>query len=204
MKRIIIASNNAHKIEEIKAILQIPDCEIVSLREAGISIDPEEDGQSFEENALIKARALHELSHCAVIADDSGLCVEALDGAPSIHSARFAGEHGNDEANNEKLLALLENYPKQEDRKAYFACVIAFIDAKGNESCFEGRCEGFIGTEAIGDKGFGYDPLFYPLELGLSLSFAQVPQETKSKISHRGRALEQLRAYLKSTECKNL
>src|SRR5690554_4746697 len=155
MKNVVVASGNAHKIQEVKNILTPMGYHVRSMKEAGQDIDIQEDGSSFEENALIKARALAELTQEIVIADDSGLEVEALKGAPGIYSARYAGEHGNDQANNEKLLGELKDVPPKK-RGARFYCAIAMVFPNGEEMVVSGECKGVIGTEAKGDNGFGY------------------------------------------------
>lgn len=195
MKTVVIASNNAHKIDEIRAALDFEGWEFKSLREAQIDSDPEEDAATFEGNARIKACAAHELCGLAVLADDSGLEVDALDGAPGVLSARYAGVHGDDAANNRKLLEELAGTP-DEARTARFVCSLVFVDEDGSELAARGTVEGRIGHEERGSEGFGYDPLFLPDEFGGERTFAEVPQAEKTAISHRGRALESLRAQL--------
>lgn len=192
---VVIASNNAHKVEEIKNALDRDDWRFLTLKEAGIFSDPEEDGETFEENVLIKARAVRKIWNGCVLADDSGLEVDALGGAPGVLSARFAGAHGDDGANNAKLLECLEGV-KEGDRTARFVCAMAFIDDKGVETVVRGTVEGKIGTVPSGDGGFGYDPLFYPDELGGTRSFAEISQDEKTSISHRGNALKLLKRAL--------
>ena len=159
MNRIVIASNNAGKLREIRDILQPLGFTVVSQREAGISIEVEENGETFAENAALKARAVYKALHCPVIADDSGLLVDALDGAPGVHSHRFAGEGATDADRNAKLLELLDGVPA-EKRTARFECVLCYVDAAGETHFFSGTCEGRIGTAPAGKNGFGYDPLF--------------------------------------------
>lgn len=196
MKEVIIASNNAHKVAEIEHALDFPGWKFATLREAGIESDPEEDGTTFEDNARIKARAAYALAGGrAVLADDSGLEVDYLDGAPGVYSSRYAGTHGDDDANNAKLLAELDGVP-DEQRTARFACVLVFIDEDGTETVARGTVEGRIGHGLRGDNGFGYDPLFLPDEFGGQLTFAEVPEERKSGISHRGNALRLLKREL--------
>ncbi len=190
---LIVASGNQHKVDEIKAILSSLGFEIQSMKEAGVNIEIEEKGQSFEENALIKARAIGTLTNKIVLADDSGLEVKALNNAPGIYSARYAGEHGNDKANNEKLLRELKNVP-MENRQARFCCTIAMVFPRGREIVVEGECKGRIGTEPMGHNGFGYDPLFVIPEL--EKTFAQLDQEEKNRMSHRAKALEKLKKVL--------
>ncbi len=192
MKQVVIASNNAHKIDEIKNALAIADWEYISLSEAGFQGDIVEDADSFVGNAAIKAHAVHEALSCAVLADDSGLAVDALNGAPGVYSARYAGEHGNDAANNEKLLQELDAVAGP-DRSARFVCALVFVDEDGSETSVTGSVEGYIGHYARGEEGFGYDPLFLPEAYEGKKSFAELTQEEKSAISHRGSALAKLK-----------
>ncbi len=195
MKTVVIASNNAHKAQEIAEALPFPGWEFKTLAQMGLVSDPVEDAPDFLGNARIKARAAWEVcAGYAVIADDSGLEVDALEGAPGVHSARYAGESSDDKRNNAKLLAELAAVP-QERRQARFVCTLVYIDEEGKELTARGSIEGRIGFEAQGEEGFGYDPLFYPDELD-GLSFAQVSAEKKNAISHRGRALQALKAQL--------
>jgi len=196
MKKLIIASNNAHKIKEIKDILKDFPIEVVSLREAGIDIDVEETGTTFMENSYIKASEIFKLRQdCMVLSDDSGLMVEALDGAPGVYSARFAGEHGNDKKNNEKLLQLLEGKP-MEERKAKFVSAIVLIAGLSEVIKVQGEIEGYIAFETKGTREFGYDPLFYVPEY--NMTFAEMSDEEKNKISHRARAMQKLKQQLES------
>lgn len=196
MREIIVATNNAHKADEIKAVFADMDCHILTLAEAGIESDPVEDADAFEGNARIKARAAYALSGGrAVLADDSGLEVDALDGDPGVHSARYAGEPADDAANNDLLLKNLDDVPEGQ-RTARFVCTMVFIDETGAEIVSCGTVEGRIGYEPHGENGFGYDPLFYPDELGGSITFAEVPQSRKNEISHRARALRALKDKL--------
>lgn len=194
-KRIIIASNNKHKIDEIKDMLSDFPFEFVSLKEAGIDIDVEEDGKTFEENAFKKANEIMKLTGEAALADDSGLEVYALDGAPGIYSARFAGEHGNDKKNNDKLKELLKGVP-EEKRGARFVSFIALVMPNGEKIAAPGYIEGKIGYEEKGSNGFGYDPLFIVPEL--NRTFAELTSEEKNSISHRANALKNLREQLKN------
>jgi len=187
--KLIIASNNAHKIKEIKAILGERFDEILSMREAGLDMDIEENGMTFCENALIKARAVAEATGCAALADDSGLAVDALEGAPGVYSARYAGEHGDDEANNDKVLAEMENVPEGE-RGAAYHCVIALVRPGKQELTADGACHGYLLRYRQGTGGFGYDPLFYIPEFNRTM--AQLTPEEKNSMSHRYRALEAL------------
>lgn len=185
--KLILASNNAHKLVEIRAILGGEFDEILSMREAGIVHETVEDGSSFLENAEKKAREIMEISGCCALADDSGLCVDALGGAPGIFSARYAGEHGDDKANNRKLLRELEGV---EDRRAHFACAMVLVRPDGSVIRAEGRMDGVIAFEEAGENGFGYDPLFYLPEYGCTS--AQLSPEEKNRISHRSHALHKL------------
>ncbi|MEG0620336.1 MAG: RdgB/HAM1 family non-canonical purine NTP pyrophosphatase [Eggerthellaceae bacterium] len=192
MKRVVIASNNAHKIEEIKTALDFEGWEFLTLREAGVFSEPEEDGATFEGNARIKALAAHAATGCAVLADDSGLIVDALGGAPGVYSARYAGKHGNDADNNAKVLAELSGIPLDK-RTARFVCCLVFIDEGGAQTVAEGTIEGTIGCAAQGSEGFGYDPLFFPTVFAGEKTLAQVSQSEKNSLSHRGNALRLLR-----------
>ena len=183
---IVIASRNKHKIGELQALLSqyIEGVTLLSLDDIGFEGDIEEDGSTFCENAMIKARVAAGTGKIGV-GDDSGLCVYALDGAPGIYSARFAGEHGDDKANNQKLLQELAD---KDDRRAAFVCTIACVMPSGESFYVEGRAEGVILHSPSGENGFGYDPLFYysPLEK----SFADLTSEEKNKISHRANAVK--------------
>jgi XTP/dITP diphosphohydrolase len=194
-RTIVIASANAHKIEEMAAILDLPDARLRPCADFGIGSFPPEDAPSFIGNALIKARHAHGICGHATIADDSGLVVDALDGAPGVRSARFAGSQADDAANNAKLLELMAGLAGEE-RKAYFACAIAFIDEDGAEAVVEGRCEGRIALAPSGDHGFGYDPLFIPDGNDGQRSFAELGSDEKNAISHRSKALKALRDKL--------
>ena len=185
--KLILASNNAHKLEEIRAILGGHFGEILTLREAGISHETVEDGKTFMENAVKKAREIAEISGCCALADDSGICVDALDGAPGLFSARFAGEHGNDEANNDLLLEKLKD---TEDRGAHYTCAVALVYPDGKTLTAEGYLYGEITRERMGTGGFGYDPLFWLPDYGCTT--AQLPPGGKNAISHRAKALHLL------------
>ncbi len=185
--KLIIASNNAHKLIEIKAILGDHFEEILSMREAGIDHETIEDGSTFMENAIKKAREIAEISGCCAIADDSGICVDALGGEPGIYSARFCGHHGDDEANNDLLLEKLNGVT---DRKAHYTCAIALVRPDGSVVQAEGYFHGVVGHERIGTNGFGYDPLFYLPEYGCTA--AELTPEQKNTISHRAVALRLL------------
>ena len=185
--KLIIASNNAHKLIEIKAILGDHFEEILSMREAGIEHETIEDGSTFMENARKKAREIMEISGCCALADDSGLCVDALDGAPGIYSARFCGRHGDDPANNRLLLEKLDGC---EDRGAHYTCAMALALPDGSMLEAEGYLYGQIAREEAGSNGFGYDPLFYLPDHGCTA--AQISPEEKNRISHRAEALHKL------------
>jgi len=193
--KLIIASNNEHKIREIKEIL--PEGlfeEVLSLKEAGVSLDVEESGSTFAENARLKAEAVRELTGCAALADDSGICVPALGGKPGIHSARYAGTHGDDRANLDKLLEDMDGL-YDADRYAYYVCALAYA-VPGHETFeTEGTCGGVLIREPRGEGGFGYDPIF--LLPYVRQTLAEVPAETKNHMSHRYHALCHLAEYLK-------
>ena len=193
--KLIIASNNAHKLTEMKAILAPFFDDVQSMREAGIEHETVEDGETFMENAVKKARELAEISGCCAIADDSGLCVDALGGAPGVYSARYSGVHGDDKANNRKLLKELEG---TNDRGAHYTCAIALVWPDGRLLTAEDYLYGEIAHDERGSNGFGYDPLFLIPELGLRT--AEISPEEKNRISHRGKALRQLVEKLKSSE----
>lgn len=200
MKTVILATNNAHKASEIAHALDFPGWEFKTLREANIQSDPIEDANTFLGNARIKAQAARAASGgMAVLADDSGLEVDALNGAPGVFSARYAGEDGNDAANNAKLFAALEDVPDAE-RTARFVCTLVFIDEDGTETVARGTIEGRIGHELRGSEGFGYDPLFLPDEYNGEKTLAEVPQSQKNVISHRGNALRALYDKLASNQ----
>ena len=202
MKTIVLATNNAHKVSEISHALDFSDWKFKTLRELGIDSDPVEDAGTFEGNARIKARAAHEASAgLAALADDSGLEVDALAGAPGVLSARFAGVDATDEQNNEKLLCELESVPDAA-RTARFVCTLVLIDEDGSERIARGTVEGRIGYEPQGDGGFGYDPLFWPDVFEGSCTLAEVPQERKNAVSHRGNALRALRRQIEDSQAK--
>ncbi len=189
--KLIIASNNTHKLREIREILGDSFEEILSLQDAGIDHETVEDGQTFMGNAEKKAREIMEISGCCALADDSGLCVDALGGAPGVYSARFSGVHGDDKANNRVLLEKLQGV---EDRSAHFTCAIALAWPDGHVDRAEGYFYGQIAHEEAGENGFGYDPLFYLPERGCTS--AQLTPEEKNAVSHRAVALRRLLALL--------
>lgn len=194
MKTLIVASNNKHKIVEIKELLKEFDLNVLSLSEAGIDLDVEETGTTFSENAYIKAAAIHEIRKDALIlSDDSGLMVDYLDGAPGVYSARFAGEHGNNAKNNEKLLELLQGVPR-EQRGAQFVCAMVLI-AGDDVIRVEGKARGIIQETYEERGGFGYDPLFFVNEF--NNTYAEITQEEKNSISHRGRAMNLIKDELR-------
>lgn len=196
--KIILASNNKNKIAELKQILSPLGYEVISQSEAGVNIEVEETGTTFEENSMIKAKAVYEISKMAVIADDSGLEVDYLDKAPGVYSHRYAGENATDKDRCKKILSELDGVP-DEKRTARFVCVISYIDSNGNVSVLRGECEGIIGREMKGDNGFGYDPIFM---IG-DKSFAEISSEEKNKISHRANALKKLTEKLKGEKYDN-
>ncbi len=182
--KLIIASNNKHKIKEIKEILGSKFGDIVSLAESGIDHETVEDGSSFAENAYKKAREIAELSGTAALADDSGICIDALDGAPGIFSARYSGEHGNDAANNELVL---KNLAGKIDRGAHYTCAISLVYPDGKHVFAEGYLYGEITTAPSGEGGFGYDPIFKIK--GETRTVAEMSDEEKNAVSHRAKAL---------------
>jgi len=196
VKKLILASNNKGKIDEIKKLLSNMKVEVFSLKEIGIDIDVVEDGETFEENAKKKCSEIYkELirrkeKNFIVMADDSGLEVEFLNNEPGVYSARYAGEHGNDKKNNEKLILNLKDVPYKE-RKARFICQLALINENNEYRGVTASVEGYILEEEKGRDGFGYDPLFYYEPLGKT--FSEMTMEEKNKISHRGIALEKMK-----------
>lgn len=184
----ILATNNMKKLAEMQRILLPLGINVVTAKMLGITLEEvEEDGETFEDNAKIKARAACKATNMPAIADDSGLCVDYLDGAPGVYSARFAGEHGNDEKNNDLLLEKLDGVP-MEKRTAYYVCAICCTFPDGKEIVVRGECNGHIGFERDGNAGFGYDPLF----IVNGKTFGRYTAEDKDKISHRGKALRLL------------
>lgn len=190
--KIVAATTNKGKIREFQEILSELGYEVVSMHDEGIDVEVEETGSTFSENALIKARAVSLLCDYPVIADDSGLCVDAMDGAPGIYSARFAGEDATDYDRNVKLLETLDG---EENRKAQYVAAIAYISTDGTEITTEGKIEGEILTEEHGTGGFGYDPLFWCTEI--KKCFGEATPDEKNAVSHRGRALKKLYEILK-------
>ena len=194
--KIVFATNNEHKLSEIRAILG-PKFEVVSLADIGCHEDIPETGSTLEENALMKAEYIYDKYHLSCFADDTGLEVAALDGAPGVHSARYAELFGKGDTHDSdaNMNLLLNNLEEKTDRSARFRTVIALL-YKGQEYLFEGICPGKILHERHGSEGFGYDPIFQPT--GFDQSFAQMSAEEKNAISHRGRATQKLAEFLKS------
>ena len=184
--RLIIATGNEDKVREIDEILEGTGFEAISMKQAGLDPEIVEDGTTFEENALKKAMAVHELSGGYVMADDSGLCIDALDGAPGIYSARFCGEDSTYEEKFNKIFEMLADVP-EEQRTAQFVCAIAVVRPDGTSFTVRGECRGVLHEKPMGENGFGYDPIFYVPEFGMTT--AQMEPEVKNSISHRGRAL---------------
>lgn len=194
METIIAASRNQHKIVEIEEITKKFGMHIISRDDAGIpKFEIEEDGETFEENSFKKANEIMKICGKTTIADDSGLEVDYLGGAPGVYSARFAGEEGDDEKNNEKLIGLLDGIPYKE-RRARFVSVITMVFPDGETLVARGECEGHVIDTPVGDNGFGYDPLFVPE--GFQRTFAQLTAEEKNRISHRAKALMKLEQLL--------
>ena len=193
--KVILASNNKNKIREMQQILSPFGMEVLSQREAGADFEVEETGTTFAENAELKAKAVYERLGCAVIADDSGLAVDALNGAPGVYSHRYAGENATDEERCQKLLHELADVPA-EKRTARFLCEICYLEENGEKHFFTGSCEGVIGTEPKGENGFGYDPVFY----SGGKSLAEMTDDEKNQISHRGNALRLFQKYLKERD----
>ncbi len=189
--KLVVATGNQGKLREIRAIL--PEHEIVCLKDLNIDTDIVEDGKTFEENAIIKAETICKMTNMITIADDSGLVVDYLDGAPGIYSARYAGKDATDEERNQKLLSELKDVPF-EKRTARFACAIAIAYPNGKTNTFFDTCEGKIAFEPLGKNGFGYDPLFYFEEFDTTL--ANVESERKNKVSHRYKSLLKLKNFL--------
>ena len=186
---LIIATGNSHKVEEFEQLLKGNPLAVLSAETCGGMPDVDENGKTFAENARLKAIALRKLApkDAWVLADDSGLEVDALNGEPGVYSARYAGAEASDRDNIEKLLKALVDVPDAA-RTARFKCALCVIDPKGSVACYEGSCEGRISTKVSGESGFGYDPVFIPE--GYDKSFAQLGNRVKSKLSHRARAVQ--------------
>lgn len=192
--KIVLSTDNAHKLAEIRSILSPLGYEVLPKSEVGAgALEVIEDAPDLDGNAMKKARALHALTRLAVLADDTGLFVDALDGEPGVHSARYASEH-DDAANREKLLRKLVDTP-DDKRTAYFETVLAYIDADGTETIVRGRVDGIITRDERGTHGFGYDSLFLPQ--GEEKTFAEMNDDEKNALSHRRRALDALAAFLR-------
>lgn len=194
--KLLIASNNAHKIKEFREMFSKYNVEVFSPNDLDIHVNPVEDGETYEANSLIKAKALAEFTDMPIIADDSGLNVVALNNFPGINSSRFADSKGGNKFANPALIEMLKPY---EDKSAFFACVITLLNVEDKPVVFKGICPGHIMDKPDGENGFGYDPIFFSDEA--NCSFGTCPEEIKNKYSHRAKALEQLLNYLKN---KNL
>lgn len=198
--RILIGTNNAHKVQEIRELLS--DYQIVTPAEAGIDIDVEENGSTFEENATIKAKAFANVSHLLTLADDSGLQVDCLNGAPGIYSARYSPKpHATDADRRQVLLKNLHDGNFSKPWKARFYCAIAIVKPDGEVEMAHGTCEGEIIEEERGTGGFGYDPIFFVPNKGMTLS--EMSEKEKNAISHRGNAIKNARKILKAIEANN-
>ena len=192
MFELLVASNNQHKIHEYEEMFAGFDVKIHSPKELGINVNPDENGETYEANSLIKANALAEFTKMPIIADDSGLNVVALDNFPGIHSSRFADSCGGNKFANPELIKKLLPF---EDKSAFFTCVITLVNVEKNPVVFKGICPGKILDKPEGEGGFGYDPIFYSNEA--KMCFGTAPEEIKNKYSHRAKAMEQLLNYLK-------
>lgn len=192
--KIIFATKNAGKVKEVKLMLEELDAEVVTMTEAGIDIDVDEDGKTFEENAIKKAKEIMQVSGCVVLSDDSGLEIDYLNKQPGVHSARFMGESTSYDIKNQKILEMLHGVP-DEKRTARFVSVIAVAFPDGRIATTTGTIEGMIAHEAKGENGFGYDPIFYVPQFGINT--AEMDIEQKNKISHRGKALRAMKEKLK-------
>lgn len=199
LRPLYVATNNRHKLAELQAMVGGAFA-VRAARELDPKIGWDETGDTFEANAKIKADAVRRLTKAAVLADDSGLCVDALGGAPGVYSSRYAGKDGDDAANNAKLLEALQGVPEAK-RGAGFVCVLWFVDESGRAHTFRGECRGRILEAARGGHGFGYDPLF--LVAGSGVSMAELPEATKNAVSHRRRAVDAWRAFLAEAPLKS-
>lgn len=194
MKEILIATSNSHKVEEFKEMLEPLGYQVKSLKDLPEKIEINETGKTFEENSMIKAMTLHHALGCAVMADDSGLMVDALDGAPGVYSARFMGEDTSYDIKNQYIIDAV----KGKERGAQFVCVISYVEKDGTATSYKGVVRGEINDCILGDKGFGYDPIFYYPPYHTTL--ANVSEEMKNAVSHRGIALRACVEYLKGRE----
>lgn len=193
--KLLLATRNSNKVIEMQHALEGTGWQVLTLADIASAPDVEEDGATFRDNALKKARSAAESSHLWTLAEDSGLEIDALGGEPGVRSARYAGEGASDMDRIRKVLGHLTSVP-DERRTARFRCLMCVIDPAGNENCFEGRCEGRIAHRPAGSSGFGYDPVFTPD--GYDKTFAELGLGVKSKISHRARAMQQVLALLRS------
>lgn len=198
MKQIIFATGNAGKMREIREIMADTGAEILSMKEAGLTADIEENGNTFEENAIIKAKAIAALTDDIVLADDSGLEVDYLNKEPGVYSARYLGEDTSYEIKNQAILDRLAGVPK-EKRTARFVCAIAAVMPDGEVLVIRETIEGYIGDKPAGNGGFGYDPIFYVDEYGCST--AELTEEQKNEVSHRGKALRAMKEKLNQYGC---
>jgi XTP/dITP diphosphohydrolase len=192
--QMIIATMNQGKLKEVKEALVGLPIQLLSLRDYPLIPEIVEDGLTFTENALKKARAVCQATGLTTLADDSGLCVDALEGRPGVFSARYAGQGASDEENYRKVLQEMKDVPDAM-RSAHFVCVLALVEPDGQERIFEGSCQGRITKEPIGNQGFGYDPIFFFEPMGVT--FAEIDSAAKSIVSHRGKALRQFAAYIR-------
>lgn len=200
--KIIFATGNAGKVKEIRMIMEDTGMEVLSMKDAGIVVDIEEDGKTYEENALLKARAVARYTDAIVMADDSGLEIDYLNKEPGVYSARYMGEDTSYHIKNNNLIERLTGVP-DEQRTARFVCAIAAVLPGGKELTTRATIEGRIGYEEKGENGFGYDPIFYVPEFGKTT--AELSEEEKNQISHRGKALQLMKEELKKnegTDCK--
>ena len=194
MKEILIATGNAHKVEEFKEMLEPMGYQIKSLKDLETSIEIDETGTTFEENSMIKAMTLHKALGCAVMADDSGLMVDAMDGAPGVYSARFMGEDTSYDIKNQYII----DQVKGKERGAQFVCVISYVESDGTATSYKGVVRGEINDCILGEKGFGYDPIFYYPPYQTTL--ANVSEDMKNAVSHRGIALRKCVEYMKGKD----
>lgn len=194
MKEILIATGNAHKVEEFKEMLEPMGYHVKSLKDLDEKIEIDETGTTFEENSMIKAMTLYKALGCAVMADDSGLMVDAMDGAPGVYSARFMGEDTSYDIKNQYIIDAV----KGKERGAQFVCVISYVESDGTANSFKGIVRGEINDCILGEKGFGYDPIFYYPPYGTTL--ANVSEDMKNAVSHRGIALRKCVEYMKGRE----
>ncbi|WP_243386130.1 XTP/dITP diphosphatase [Bacillus kexueae] len=193
MKEIVVATKNKGKVKEFVDMLEPRGFTVLSLLDIDESIDVEETGTTFQENAILKAETISKMVNKPVIADDSGLAIDALNGEPGVYSARYAGDEKNDRQNIEKVLVKLQNIPK-EKRTARFHCVLAYAHPEKETVTVDGTCEGFITEDILGENGFGYDPIFFVPEKEKTM--AQMTKEEKNQISHRANALKQFESIL--------